>query len=75
MTWLLLAIARILVTITFLYLFFFLFSGYSAKKNTENDVNPNDGQTDWTLIPAICFPPIAFGVIVITFLYTRKKSK
>ena len=30
--------------------YIFLSSSYSAKNNTENDTNLNDGQTDWTLI-------------------------
>ena len=54
----------------------FLSLSYSAKNNTENDMNLNDGQTDWTLIAAICIPIIVVAsIIIVIILYIRNTSK
>ena len=54
----------------------FLSWRYSAKNNTENATNLNDGQTDWTLIAAICLPMIVVAsIIIVIILYIRKTSK
>ena len=54
----------------------FLSWSYSAKNNTENDTSLNDGQTDWTLIAAICIPIIVVvSIIVVIILYIGKTSK
>ena len=54
---------------------FFLYSIYSPKKKTENGVNPNDEQPDWTLIAAVCLPLIVAVFVIVIILYIRKKSK
>ena len=55
----------------------FLSSSNSAKNNTENDMNLNDGQTVWTLFSAICLPIIVVAsfIVIVIILYIRKTSK
>ena len=53
----------------------FLSLSYSAKNNTENDMNLKDGQIDWTLIAAICIPIIVVASFIVIILYIRKTSK
>ena len=50
---------------------------YSAKNNTENNMNLNDGQTDSTLIAAIVIPIIVVAsfIVIVIILYMRKTSK
>ena len=38
-------------------------------------MNLNDGQTDWTLIAAICIPIIVVASFIVIFLKIRKTSK
>ena len=38
-------------------------------------MNLNDGQTDWTLIAAICIPIIVVALFIVIILYIRKTSK
>ena len=55
----------------------FLSLSYRAKNNTENDMNLNDGQTDWTLIASIVIPIIVVAsfIVIVIILYIRKTSK
>ena len=55
----------------------FLSFSYSAKNNTENNMNLNDGQTDSTLIAAIVITMIVVAsfIVIVIILYIRKKSK
>ena len=56
---------------------FFLSLSYSAKNNAENNMNLNDGQTDWTLIAAIVISIIVVAsfIVIVIILYIRKTSK
>ena len=38
-------------------------------------MNPNEKQTDWTLIAAICLPLIVVLLFIVIILYIWKKSK
>ena len=54
------------------FIWLFLFSCYSAKKNTEN-MNLKEEQTDWILIAAMCLPLNDIVFVIVIILYIRKK--